>query len=217
MSNHIPNKPLIHLVDDESGILEIYEEVLSNFAQIKCFNDPKDFIVQFDDKNNPIPDLIITDFNMPKMSGVEMVKTVFKKGIHFPVILLSGYIDKDSAIQAVDIGVYKLLEKPTDENTLLASIEQILLENDIFTIQQEIRKMISQLKEFYSGFREALSQHLPDEVLKKLLVETYPDGTIKNNLNFDEEFEKMEKKLESLIKAEKNLKEIKESKVGVLK
>lgn len=209
--------PLIHLVDDESGILEIYQDILSQFARIETFNDPQKFIAHFDNPSNAVPDLIITDFNMPKMSGIDMVRNAFKKGVHFPVILLSGYLDKDAAIKAIDIGVYKLLEKPTDENILLASIEQILVENEIYTVQKEIQKMISQLKEYYKGFREALTHHLPQDVLKKLIVETYPDGRVKKDLNLDEELDLIEKKLESLIEAEKNLREIKKSKIGVLK
>lgn len=207
----------IALIDDEGGILEIYEEILSSIAQVMCFKDPKLFIEHFEQPNPKIPDLIIMDFNMPKMNGVDMIRTIFKKGVRFPVILLSGYLDKDTAIKAVDIGVYKLLEKPSDERVIMASVEQILIENEIYSTQQEVQKMINKLKEYYKGFREALSFHLPQEVLEKLLVETYSDGSIKRNVDIDKELEQIEKKLETLIESEKTLRDIKYSKVGILK
>lgn len=198
----------IAVVDDEQDILDNYVDLLSAEYEVHSFNNPQDFIKALDENKIPSPDLLVTDLKMPALTGLEMVKQAQKKGFHFPFILLSGYLDKDAAIEAMDAGAFRLLEKPTDSDVLLATVDQLLLEHQIINVRKEIRSLTEQLRELYSGIRMIMQQYIPEDVLNRLIVEA-PDGTVKKKMSFEDVLEQLEHRLEKLLKSEKVLTEMK--------
>ena len=76
------------------------------------------------------PDLIITDFQMPRMTGVEFCKQLRRRerAHHVPVILLTarGFDVDPSEIMAADIAA--VLEKPFSPREILARVQQLLAE-----------------------------------------------------------------------------------------
>lgn len=202
------SRAVIYVIDDEEDICFLYSTMLSSMAEVKTFTDPNLFVQEMQKPNAIVPDLIITDYRMPQMTGLEMVQKVFALGLHFPVILLSGHLDKDAVVEAVDIGVFRLLEKPTQFEVLAETIEKILVEHDMFVIRKEIRKITSQLRELYSTFRVALVHHLPEGVLDRLFVETDNSGNVNRQIGFEELLNDLESKLELLLNSEKSLEEL---------
>ena len=150
-SNVSKNRPNIVLIDDEVELVDLMAQMLSDQYSVKIFNSPNDFlswIVQ-EDSN---PDLIITDLKMPEMSGIEMVSSAFSKGKVFPTILLSGFVSKEAALDAIQIGVFKVLEKPIVFEELCGHIEELLIEHEVYKTRLEIRRLTSELKELYFAF-----------------------------------------------------------------
>ena len=73
-------------------------------------------------------DLVITDWNMPVMTGIELVATMrgepqFKP---IPVLMVTTMAEKESIIQAIQAGVTNYVVKPFDTQTLQAKITQVL-------------------------------------------------------------------------------------------
>jgi DNA-binding NtrC family response regulator len=206
------SKPYICVIDDETEILGLYEAMLASVGEIKSFSDPTSFIAEFDQPNVRVPDLIVTDLKMPQMTGLQMVQAIFKKGFHFPVILLSGHLDKDAVVEAVDIGVFKLLEKPTRFDVLMSTIEQILIEHDIYLIRKEVRHTVRKLEELYSTIRIAMVQHLPQDVLDRMFVETDDQGNVVSKVNFEDLIGNLESQLDELLNSERTLEGIRDKK-----
>jgi DNA-binding response OmpR family regulator len=71
-------------------------------------------------------DLLIVDIDLPEVDGISMTKFVQAR-IDTPVILITGLSGKDLESKLKDIKVKKLLAKPFSTDTLLSSIEEILL------------------------------------------------------------------------------------------
>ena len=67
-------------------------------------------------------DLVITDQNMPNMTGLEMLTQLGVRGIAIPTLLITGSSDAELARQALDLGVMKVLEKPMSPCELLRFI-----------------------------------------------------------------------------------------------
>jgi YesN/AraC family two-component response regulator len=147
-------------------------------------------------------------------------KEAQRSGHYFPFILLSGFLDKDVVIQAVDVGVFRLLEKPTEYTLLLHTIDQLMIEHDVYKVRKEIRSLSSQLRELYTGIRLALLQHIPAETLNRIIrpANAKQDnsgktmGIVKDE-SFEELLERLETRLEKLIASEKILDEMRVNKL----
>lgn len=71
-------------------------------------------------------DVIVSDLVMPNMSGLMLLHVLNERGIQVPFILLTGFSDKESAIQALRLGVFDYLEKPVHEEDLKSVVEEAL-------------------------------------------------------------------------------------------
>ncbi|MDD3150296.1 MAG: ATP-binding protein [Candidatus Gastranaerophilales bacterium] len=116
------NPSKIVIVDDEPMVTASLKALLSleGIHNAEFFNSPMkalEFI-----KNNSIS-LIMSDFLMPEMNGIEFLTKVKEIHPEISLILLTGYADKENAIKAInDIGIYKYIEKPWDNDSLLLTI-----------------------------------------------------------------------------------------------
>jgi CheY-like chemotaxis protein len=71
-------------------------------------------------------DLIITDFVMPNITGVQFIHQVRQKWPHTPILLMSGYLSPEVGV-LVSRGV-GFLPKPIEMPSLLQTIERLLLQ-----------------------------------------------------------------------------------------
>jgi DNA-binding NtrC family response regulator len=72
------------------------------------------------------PDLVITDFQMPGIDGLEVLSEIRKMKINLPVILLTAFGDVVLTIKSIQFGAFDYLEKPIDPEQLKSIIEQAL-------------------------------------------------------------------------------------------
>lgn len=76
-------------------------------------------------KNDP-PDLLLTDIRMPRMSGVELIEGLRGHGITVPILILSGFADRQVIENLRAMGYPDFLEKPFEPEDLVIRIEEIL-------------------------------------------------------------------------------------------
>jgi two-component system response regulator FixJ len=69
---------------------------------------------------------IITDVRMPEVDGLELLRRLKKMGVHVPVIVITGHGDVPLAVEAMRVGAVDFLEKPFDDDVLLASVRAAL-------------------------------------------------------------------------------------------
>src|SRR5512140_2002314 len=69
-----------------------------------------------------MPDLIVTDYQLPEMTGVEMAKSIRNHGRHVPVVLISGYLSEEVQADAHAAGIDAMLKKPAE----LANLRDVL-------------------------------------------------------------------------------------------
>jgi two-component system C4-dicarboxylate transport response regulator DctD len=72
-------------------------------------------------------DAVISDIQMPQMSGIELLAQVRDINAQIPVILMTGYTNVVSATEAVSLGAADNLSKPFDSETLIGSLERSFL------------------------------------------------------------------------------------------
>ena len=92
-------------VDDEQIVLSTLKMLLNieGFGNVECFTRPQEALEYL--QNNK-PDLIISDFVMPNMNGIEFLSEAKKMHADVSMILLTGYADKENAIKAInEVGI----------------------------------------------------------------------------------------------------------------
>jgi DNA-binding response OmpR family regulator len=68
-------------------------------------------------------DVVVSDIDMPGLSGVELVRVLRSRGLDVPVILVTGSPSIGSAVEAVELGAFKYLMKPMNLSQLVATVE----------------------------------------------------------------------------------------------
>jgi DNA-binding NtrC family response regulator len=201
--------PLIAVVDDEQDLLDNFRDLLEDQFQVVSFSSPREFLKALPNLQTQGLRLIVSDYKMPGMTGLEMIQKAHPQVPHLPFIILSGFLDKKTVIEAVELGVFRLLEKPCPPETLLESVDQLILESELFFIRQEIRQITSQLRELYTTARFALLQHIPDDLMDRLVIDAAPEGEVKKKMSFEELLENLELRLDQLLTSEKAINELK--------
>jgi len=69
---------------------------------------------------------VVTDVRMPGMSGIELARRLREMHSTEPVIVITGHADVPLAIEAMRAGVIDFIEKPFDDEVLLASIHRVM-------------------------------------------------------------------------------------------
>ena len=138
------NTGMIVVVDDEKIVTSAFKTLLKveGFNNAHFFNNPKEALEFL---QNNTPDLVISDFLMPEMNGLEFLLEVKNLYPEVSKILLTGYADKENAIKAInEIGLYRYIEKPWNNDDLIINIKNGIERSYLLS---ELRKKISELEE----------------------------------------------------------------------
>ena len=110
----------VHLIDDDDALRESLAFLLSTAGiAVATYPSAAAFIEAI-----PAADLscVITDVRMPGMSGIDLLKRLQEMKIDVPVIVITGHGDVPLAVEAMKVGAIDFLEKPFDDEVLLASV-----------------------------------------------------------------------------------------------
>ena len=112
-------------VDDEEELRYLVENQLSHEGFHVKTADDGDTAVKMLEENSY--DVILLDIRMPRMSGIEVLKYIKKRGINSRVIMLTAVDDLSVALESVKNGAIDYLTKPYEFETLLKSIKRVIL------------------------------------------------------------------------------------------
>jgi len=139
-----PDNSNLHImvVDDEQSMCEFLEIILArNNYQVSCFTDAFAAVSSLE---NTSYDLVITDLNMPGMSGLEMLRTVKKKSPTTETIMITAFASTNSVIEAMKSGAFDYINKPFKVDEILLTIEKALknsqLQRENLRLHQELEK-----------------------------------------------------------------------------
>lgn len=164
----IKNKIII--VDDDSIVTQALKVLLTleGFSNVSFFNSPFDAL-EFMKKTENKPDLLISDFLMPKMNGIEFLTAAKSIYEDLTMILLTGYADKENAIKAInEVGIYRYLEKPWDNDDLIINIKNGIERSDLLAKLKEkvlqLQAAKKQLEQYSHSLEEMVAQRTQELV-----------------------------------------------------
>lgn len=133
------NKSLL-LIDDDRNLLRVTSFQLEQAGyQVYCASAAAQGLEIF--RQNSI-DLILTDINMPDISGLELIKTVRQNDPDVPIIVITAYGTLDNAIKTIQSGASDYLTKPFSIEALNFAIEKNLRLRHLDMENEELRRQL---------------------------------------------------------------------------
>lgn len=117
-------EPVVHVIDDDEAMRESLSFLLDTAGlSARAYDSAAAFLEIAETLDGGC---IVTDVRMPEMSGLDLVQRLKERGVGLPVIVITGHGDVPLAVQAMKAGVVDFLEKPFDDEALLAAIRGAL-------------------------------------------------------------------------------------------
>lgn len=137
-------KETIFVVDNAPDLCKMIEIQLSSegFKVITAYSGQE----ALDTMSKTVPDLVITDLQMPGLSGIETMERMHKLHPDLPIIILTAHGSIDSAVEAMKLGAYDYVQKPFTTSRLLNVISHALeaksLKSEVETLRNIVEKEI---------------------------------------------------------------------------
>ncbi len=118
------NRPQIHIVDDDEAARESLSFLLGAAGHaVKTFDSAGAFLEAL---AGAAVSCVVTDIRMPGVDGLELMRRLTAEGHRFPVIMITGHGDVPLAVEAMKLGAFDFLEKPFDDDIVIAAISAAL-------------------------------------------------------------------------------------------
>ena len=117
------NKKILVVDDDTTFLLMLQSFLAKKGYDIEIISNPQKAIALLDQTKF---DLILSDYRMPEMDGMEFLQSIRMKGIETPLILITSYGDIKLAVKAIKHGASDYLTKPVNPDELLALVQNAL-------------------------------------------------------------------------------------------
>ena len=150
-------QPRIVIVDDEDMVItsiRAFLQLETEYA-VNGFTDPAEAVKHLE--ATPV-DVVISDYMMPKMNGMQLLGKAKEFQPEAARVLLTGHADKQSAITAInDVGLFQYLEKPWDNAQLLLVINSAIERTQLL---RQLREKIGELDVAHSSLKDVQSRLL---------------------------------------------------------
>ena len=123
-----PESAVVHVIDDDEAVRQSLAFLLRAHAiEVATYESGGVFL-------GVAPNLksgcVITDVRMPEISGIDLLRRLKELKVFLPVIVITGHGDVPLAVEAMKFGAADFLEKPFDDEILLAAVRSALNRQD---------------------------------------------------------------------------------------
>lgn len=115
---------IVHLIDDDAAL----RDAVGLLLRAEGFKvQPYDSAMAFLKGASAIAEgCVLTDVRMPQMNGIELIAKMKEERIAIPVVVLTAHADVPLAVEAMKLGAVDLLEKPFEDEALIAAVRAAL-------------------------------------------------------------------------------------------
>ncbi len=143
----------ILLVEDDVAFCNMLETFLSkNGFIVKTAYNLKSAFALID---TTVFDLILSDIRLPEGNGTEILKKIVSKNLKTKVVLMTGYAEVNTAVEAMKIGAFDYLSKPVTPDKLLETIQTALEKNSSPTQTRTEAVIAPTNKSYIEGISDA--------------------------------------------------------------
>lgn len=144
-------------VEDNEGLRKnmqaLLERISSNVIIAKDGEEGYDKFIKYK------PQIVITDLNMPEVSGFEMIKAIMPLQENCKIIILSAYNEPQNLYKAIEFGVFRYLHKPAKAIDLVAAIYAAFKAIDKDTMQREFYNQLKTIVNYETNLVAMIQQN----------------------------------------------------------
>jgi two-component system NtrC family sensor kinase len=157
------DKTLILCVDDERNVLRSLERIfIDDDYDIHTATSAEEAL-RILENNGPFQ-VVISDYRMPGMGGVEFLKEVYRRWPDTVRIVLSGYADSATIVSAINEGrIYKFLPKPWNDNEIRVAVANAL---ERYALQKRNRELMAELSSANDELEQKVKQRTSELELR---------------------------------------------------
>jgi FixJ family two-component response regulator len=121
----VPNsRPIVAIVDDDESVGNAIKVLMRSIGLVAhAFSSGEEFLLS---PELARADCLVVDFDMPRMSGLDLHNNLSRLGKVIPTVMITAYPSDDIRARALQAGIICYLPKPFDESDLLNCIQTAL-------------------------------------------------------------------------------------------
>jgi len=167
----VPTNNVVHIVDDDEAVRKSLAFLLGTAqVSVRGYETAVAFLANIERVERGC---IVTDLRMPEIDGLELLRRVKSLGIDLPVVIITGHSDIALARKALEAGAVDFLEKPFDDEAVLAAVRSAFRQHEQDVTREAKRSEIQG--------RLAHLSNTERQVLEGLIA-GYPNKTIAHDL-----------------------------------
>src|SRR4029453_8524374 len=113
-------QPTVYVVDDDDAVRDSLKILLESYElAVRDFSSVAEFL---EDLEPSAGACLVLDLHLPVIGGFEVMNTLARRGLHLPVIVITGRGDTQTKARALHAGALALLPKPVEEKSLMAAL-----------------------------------------------------------------------------------------------
>lgn len=118
------NRHRVAVIDDDKSVRKgIVSLLRAEGFDAQAFGSAGEFLSAMPEFD---PSCVLTDIQMPGMTGIELLEHIRNAGPRLPVMVMTALLDTSLHLQAMTAGAVCCLKKPLDDNELLNELEALL-------------------------------------------------------------------------------------------
>jgi len=135
-----PLEPILVIDDEESILLSVDTTLqLAGISNVLTCADSRQAMAIIKQRS---PSVILLDLNMPHIDGEALLEQITNQDGHIPVIIITGRIDAETAVECMKSGAFDYIVKPVDENRLIASVKKSLQYGELHQENQALKEQL---------------------------------------------------------------------------
>ncbi|HON26014.1 MAG TPA: sigma-54 dependent transcriptional regulator, partial [Myxococcota bacterium] len=140
MSKPLQKSLIVVIDDDEAARTSLAQLLTLRRFDVRTFSSGEAALAWSD---LPDCDVIVSDIKMPGMNGEELLAEVIRRRFMAPVILITGHGDVSMAVRCLKSGAYDFIEKPFDNEVILASVRRAVEKVSLSREANELRRRLT--------------------------------------------------------------------------
>ena len=141
----IPSQ-VVFVIDDDASMRDAVSRLLNAVGlTVQTFASAREFIAG---RLPDVPGCAVLDLRLPGLSGLDLQREMVERGIHIPVIFITGHGDIPMSVQAMKAGAVEFLTKPFRDQDLLDAVRSGI------QLDRQGRKERAELAELRDGHRQ---------------------------------------------------------------